>query len=319
MSQERKASSERQTPVIIEDPTPQQKGTSFLRERDEYISSLHRVIAQARESSALCSPCPPNRALLSTKQEITIEQLSPRRASLERQAPLTTEQQVSLEQRVSVEARTPMTPKRRTAQDREAPAEIVTPIATKQQTSQERSVSIEAEIPITPDQERRASFLRKRDEYISSLEQVIARARENSMSCSPHPTDRSVSGELFNSSFASAAESITSTIDTVRSFITSDIFEESESEALAIYDDSRLSKRPASSREERIAAKRVALGVLDSNTKRSPQSTNGRTSVISTETRKYKSIYSASISEGKPHLAASSTSSKGCRYRLALD
>src|SRR4051812_1089309 len=50
MSQERTGSSERQTPVVVEYPTPQEIGTSFLQERDEYISSLHGVIARARES-----------------------------------------------------------------------------------------------------------------------------------------------------------------------------------------------------------------------------------------------------------------------------
>jgi hypothetical protein len=101
---ERRASLERQAPVEVENLTPQEKGPSFLQERDEYISSLQRVITRARESSAPYFPCPPTRAPLSTELEITSEQLSQRRASLERQAPLITEQQMSQERRVTVEA-----------------------------------------------------------------------------------------------------------------------------------------------------------------------------------------------------------------------
>src|SRR5258706_5541910 len=104
---ERRTSLERQAPVEVEYPTPQQKSTSFLQERDEYISSLQRVIARARESSASHSPCPPTRAPLSTEPEITSEQLSQRRESLEGQAPLTTEQQ--LQQRPSLERQAPST------------------------------------------------------------------------------------------------------------------------------------------------------------------------------------------------------------------
>jgi hypothetical protein len=59
---ERRASLERQAPVEVENLTPQEKGPSFLQERDEYISSLQRVITRARESSAPYSPCPPTRA-----------------------------------------------------------------------------------------------------------------------------------------------------------------------------------------------------------------------------------------------------------------
>ena len=39
----------------------------------------------------------------------------------------------------------------------------------------------EAETPITPDQQRGASFLREREEYASSLERIIAQARERFM------------------------------------------------------------------------------------------------------------------------------------------
>ncbi|CZR55736.1 uncharacterized protein PAC_05624 [Phialocephala subalpina] len=150
--------------------TPQEIGTSFLQERDEYISSLHRVIARARESSASHSLCPPNRAILSIEPKITSKQLSQRRASLERQAPLTTEQQ--FQQRASPEQQAPRSSKqqlqRRTSLDKQAPR------TTKQQMSQERRVFVEAEASITPNQERRASFLREREEYASSLERIIA-------------------------------------------------------------------------------------------------------------------------------------------------
>ena len=39
----------------------QGRGASFLRDRDDYASSLKQIIAQARERAALCQPCPPLR------------------------------------------------------------------------------------------------------------------------------------------------------------------------------------------------------------------------------------------------------------------
>ena len=41
----------------------QGRGASFLRDRDEYASSLKQIIAQAREKAALCPPCPPLRSI----------------------------------------------------------------------------------------------------------------------------------------------------------------------------------------------------------------------------------------------------------------
>jgi Helicase conserved C-terminal domain len=254
---ERRTSLERQAPVEVEYPTPQQKSTSFLQERDEYISSLQRVIARARESSASRSPCPPTRATLSTEPEITSEQLSQRRASFEGQAPLGTEQQFQ----------------QRTSLDRQAPR------TTKQHMSQERRVSVEAETSITPDQERRASFLREREEYASSLERIIAQARERSASCSPSQSARSMAIAPVNSSVAAINESTTLTTNLDCSSPISSVFEGSENEAPVANDCNRLSKRPASSRGQGVTTtKRVALGVLDSNARRSPRSDKGKNS-----------------------------------------
>ncbi|KAH6691783.1 ATP-dependent DNA helicase [Leptodontidium sp. MPI-SDFR-AT-0119] len=202
-----------------EHSTPQEIGTSFLQERDEYISSLHRVIARARESSASYSPCPPNRAIPSIEPEITSGQLSQRRASLERQAPLTTEQQQ-------------------------------VPRTTKQQMPQERRVSVEAEIPMTPDQERRASFLREREEYSSSLERIIAQARERSASCSLSQPARSMATAPVNSSCTSTSGSMILTTNVDCSSPISSVFEDSKNEVPVANDSNRLSKRPASSRGE---------------------------------------------------------------------
>ncbi|PVH68290.1 ATP-dependent DNA helicase [Cadophora sp. DSE1049] len=251
MSQARTGSSE------SEYSTPQEIGTSFLQERDEYISSLHRVIARARESSASHSPCPPNRAILSIEPDITSEQLSQRRASLERQAPLTTEQQ--FQQRASLERQAPRT--------------------TKQQMSQERRVFVEAETSITPDQERRASFLREREEYASSLERIIVQARERSASCSPSQSARSMAIAPVNSSCTSMSGSMTFTTNADCSSPISFVFEHSENEVPVSNDSNRLSKRPASSRGEGVTTtKRVALGVLDSNLRRSSRSDKGKNS-----------------------------------------
>lgn len=236
--------------------TPQEIGTLFLQERDEYISSLHRVIARARESSASYSPCPPNRAILSVEPEITSEQLSQQRASPKKRAPLTTEQQFQ----------------QRTSLDRQAPH------ITKQQVSQERRVSVEAETPMTPDQERRASFLREREEYASSLERIIAQARERSASCSPSQPARSTAIAPVNSSCISMSGSMTLTTNVDCSSPISSVFEDSENEVSVAHDSNRLSKRPVLSRGEEVPAKRVALGVLDSNTRRSPRSEKGKNS-----------------------------------------
>jgi hypothetical protein len=241
---ERRESLERQAPVEVNYPTTQEKTTSFLQERDEYISSLQRVITRARESSASRSPCPPTQAPLSAEPEITSEQLSQRRASLEKQAPLITEQQMSHESRVS----------------------------------KERRVSVEAETPMNLDQERRASFLREREEYASSLERIIAQARERSVSCSPSQPARSMAITPANSSCVSTSGSMTLTTNVDCSSPISSVFEDSENEVPVANDSNRLSKRPASSRGERVTTKRVALGVLDSNTRRSPRSEKSKNS-----------------------------------------
>jgi hypothetical protein len=260
--------------ALVEYPTPHQKSTSFLKERDEYISSLQRVIARARESSAPCSPCPPTRAPLSTEPEISSEQLSQRRASLEGQAPLTTEQQ--LQQRPSLERQAPSTSEQqfqqRTLLDRQAPS------TTKQHVSQERNVSVEAETSITPDQQQRVSFLREREEYASSLERIIAQARERSASCSPCQSTRSMVMAPVHSSSTAINESMTITTNVDCSSPMASVFEDSENEVPVADDSNRLLKRPASSRGEGGITKRVALGVLDSNARRSPRSEKGKNS-----------------------------------------
>ncbi|KAH8586980.1 ATP-dependent DNA helicase [Bisporella sp. PMI_857] len=224
--------------------TLQEIGTSFLQQRDEYISSLHRVIARARESSASYSPCPPSRTILSTEPKITSEQLSQQRASLERQGPLTTEQQ--FQQRASPERQAPRT--------------------TKKRRSQEKKAFVEAETSISPDQERRASFLREREE-------------ERSASCTPSPSARSIAIAPVDSSFTTMNGSITSTIIVDCSSPLSSVFENSENEVSVANDSNRLSKRPASSQGEGdTTTKRVALGVLDSNVRRTSRSDNGKIS-----------------------------------------
>jgi superfamily II DNA helicase RecQ len=263
ISQERR---ERQALVEVEQNKSHHKGASFLEERDEYISSLQRVIARARESSALPSPCPPTRAILSIDPETTSEQLSQRRAFLERLVPLTTEQQFQ----------------RRPSIDRQAPR------ATKKQMPQERRVSVEAEIPMTPDQERRASFLREREEYTSSLERIIAHAKERSASCSPGQSARSMAITPATSSVTTMNESMTSTIIVDCSSPISSTFEDIENEVgenevgeievRLLGNSSQLSKRPASSRGEGVMTKRVAFGRLDSNARRSPRSKKGKNS-----------------------------------------
>ena len=236
--------------------TPQERGTLFLQERDEYISSLHRVIARVTETSASYSPCPPNRAILSIEPEIISEQPSLQKASLKRQVPLTTEQQFQ----------------QRTSLDRQALR------TTKQQMSQERRVSVEAETPMTPDQERRASFLREREEYASSLERIIAQARGRSASCSPSQPARSMGRAPVNSSCISTSRSMTLTTNVDCSSPISSVFEDSESEISITDDSNRLSKRPILSQGDEVTAKRVALGVLDSNIRRSPRGEKGKNS-----------------------------------------
>lgn len=145
--------------------------------------------------------------------------------------------------------------------------------------SQERGESVEAETSITPNQERRALFLRKREEYALSLERIIAQARERSASCSPSQSARSMAIALVNSSVAAINESITLTTNLDCSSPISSVFEGSENEAPVANDCNRLSKRPASSRGEGVTTtKRVALGVLDSNARRSPRSDKGKNS-----------------------------------------
>jgi hypothetical protein len=56
----------------------------------------------------------------------------------------------------------------------------------------------------------------------------------------------------------------------------SSVFEDSENKVPTTNDSNRLSKRPASSQGERVITKRVALGVLDSNARRSPCSEKGK-------------------------------------------
>ena len=261
ISQERR---ERQALVEVEQNESHRKGTSFLEERDDYISSLQRVIARARESSALPSPCPPTRAILSIDPEATSGQLSQRRAFLERQAPLTTEQQFQ----------------RRPSIDKQASR------STKRQMPQERRVSVEAEIPMTPDQERRVSFLREREEYASSLERIITQARERSASCSPGQSARSIAIAPATSSVTTINESMTSTIIVDCSSPISSIFEDikkevGENDVRLPENSSQLSKRPASSRGEGVMTKRVAFGRLDSNARRSPRSKKGKNSCYS--------------------------------------
>lgn len=120
---------------------------------------------------------------------------------------------------------------------------------------------------MTAEQERRASFQRQIDDRIASLQQVIAKARERSASCSPCPPARSILiATTPNSSFVSTGGLTIFTIDMDRSSPASSVFEDNENEVHAVGDDNPLSKRPTLSREEEVMAKRVALGVLDSNT-----------------------------------------------------
>jgi hypothetical protein len=153
---------------------------------------------------------------------------------------------------------------------------------------QERRISVEAEIPMTPDQERRASFLREREEYTSSLERIIAHAKERSASCSPGQSARSMAITPATSSVTTMNESMTSTIIVDCSSPISSTFEDIENEVgenevgeievRLLGNSSQLSKRPASSRGEGVMTKRVAFGRLDSNARRSPRSKKGKNS-----------------------------------------
>jgi hypothetical protein len=232
--------------------TPRDVGTSFLQERDEYISSLHQVIARARETSALYSPCPPNRAVPSSETEIPSDNPSPRRLSRESQSPLTTEQH--FQQRTSLERR-----------------------ASRQQISQDRRMSVEAEPPKTPEQER-APCMHDEEGYTSALEQIIAQARDGSASCSPSQSTRSMAIVPVDPSFTTTNELMTSTIIVDCSSPVSSVVEDSDNGGRVTDIISPLSKRPASSRGEGVMTKRVALGVLDINARRSPCSQKGKNS-----------------------------------------
>jgi len=144
--------------------------------------------------------------------------------------------------------------------------------------SQERRVSVEAETPKTPEQERRASFLREREEYASSLEQPIAQAREGSALYSPPQSTRSMAIAPVDPSVTPANEFMTSTIIVDCSSPISSVFEDSANEGRVTDTISPLSKRPASSRGEGVMTKRVALGVLDFNARRSPRGEKGKNS-----------------------------------------
>ena len=61
---------------------------------------------------------------------------------------------------------------------------------------------------------------------------------------------------------------------------TSSVFEDSENEIPIADNGNPLLKHPASSREEGVMTKRVALGVLDSNARRSPRSEKGNNSHV---------------------------------------
>ncbi|KAH7109135.1 ATP-dependent DNA helicase [Dactylonectria macrodidyma] len=143
--------------------------------------------------------------------------------------------------------------------------------------SQERRASNEVGIPRTPDQGRRTSFLREREEFASSLQRIIANARESSAPCSPHLSTPPMAPVPANSSSTSISGLMTSTNANCSAAISS-VFEDSENEVPGVVDGNRLSKRPTSSRGEGEMAKRVALGVLDPNARRSPRNQKGKNS-----------------------------------------
>jgi hypothetical protein len=139
-------------------------------------------------------------------------------------------------------------------------------------------MTIEAETLITPDQERRASFLRKREEYASSLERIVAQARERSALCSPCQSTGLVAIAPINRSFTAMNESMTLTINVDYSFLLSSVFEDSENKVPITENSNWLSKRSALSREEGVMTKRAALDVLDSNARQSLRGEKGKSS-----------------------------------------
>lgn len=143
--------------------------------------------------------------------------------------------------------------------------------------SRERRASNEVGMPRTPDQGERAAFLREREEFASSLQRIIANAREGPASCSPHPSTPPTAPVPANSSSVSISGLMTSTNANCSAAISS-VFEDSETEVPGVGGGNRLSKRPTSSRGEGEMTKRVALGVLDLNARRSPRNQKGKNS-----------------------------------------
>lgn len=132
-----------------------------------------------------------------------------------------------------------------------------------------KGVLNEAETPITPDQQQRESFLREREQYASTLQRIIAQARARSVSCSPDQSTRSMAIAPDDSPFTTTSELMASNIVVDCSSPIASTFDVS---------GSQLSKRPTSSRGEGVAAKRVALGVLDLNAGQSPRGEKGKNS-----------------------------------------
>ncbi|KAH7119347.1 ATP-dependent DNA helicase [Dactylonectria macrodidyma] len=147
-------------------------------------------------------------------------------------------------------------------------------LAPEGQVSRKRraSVDVEAETQKALDQEQRASFLRGREEYASSLERIIAKARETPVSFSPDPSTPTIIQAPANSPSTSIDRSIASTSKDSSSAI----FTVFENELPSVINGDQLSKRPASSRREGEMAKGVVLGVLDPNARRSPRREKGK-------------------------------------------
>ncbi len=97
--------------------TLQGVGRSFLKDRDEYLSLLHGVIACAKGSVDSCSQCPLRKPTRSTEPKTTSEQLSQQRASVQRQDLLTTEQQFG--QRGSLDRKAHYTTEQQVSQEKE--------------------------------------------------------------------------------------------------------------------------------------------------------------------------------------------------------
>jgi hypothetical protein len=119
-------------------------------------------------------------------------------------------------------------------------------------------------------QERSASFQRERDDYITKLRDTIRQAKESIAICSPCPTPREVPAAV-DSSFMFMAEPTTFTADAAHSSLATSVFEDSENEASVEENASREAKRSASMYGG-PETKRVALGALDLNARRSPRS-----------------------------------------------